>query len=282
MRSPAIGILLLSVWIAVPARAAPTTFTEHETEMLRSALQKEADPQRRAAIADSLERLRALPPIGAQRVVVVNIPSFRLTLWDGPRRVGQWKVIVGKVSTKTPQFTARIVSATVNPWWDVPPSIVRESVGALFRRSPREAARRGYVRSGGAIRQRPGPGNALGLLKFNLPNPYRVGLHDTPTKKLFDEDVRTFSHGCIRVQEIDRLAAELFAGSGERDRVKQLIAKGRTVTVPLSSPVPIIVGYFLAESDGEGVAVFDDVYHLAGRSAAASVNALPLAEQGIR
>src|SRR3546814_1081190 len=109
-----------------------------------------------------------------------------------------WQVIVGKTKTPTPVFAAQVTGVTFNPWWEIPESIVAESVGKLVRTRPAEAARRGYVVQDGRYRQRPGPQNALGRMKLMMPNPYSIYLHDTPAQSLFARDVRAFSHGCVR------------------------------------------------------------------------------------
>ena len=149
-----------------------------------------------------------------------------------------------------------VTGVTVNPWWDVPPSIVAESAGRLTRTYPTEARRHGYVWGGGGYRQRPGPGNSLGLMKLVMPNPYKVYLHDTPEKALFDKPVRACSHGCIRVHDALEFVARLLGRPLDAD-----VARGSTVNLPIDHPLPVYVAYFTADvSDAGAVEYHADIY----------------------
>lgn len=218
-------------------------------EALRQALLIETDPKRRAVLIRNLERWRWLPLDMGNRYLLVNAAGYEVGLWEGGRRVARWRVIVGKPQTPTPVFSATVTGVTVNPWWDIPPSIVREMRG-------RFPSQRGYVWSGGRWRQRPGPGNALGLMKLVMPNPYKVYLHDTPTKPLFEQPVRAFSHGCIRVDKPLTLAARLLGRPIDAE-----VARGATVTLPIGDPLPVYVTYFTADvSDAGAVEYHGDIY----------------------
>ena len=143
----------------------------------------------------------------------------------------------------------------INPSWQVPPSIIAESVGALVRTRPATARARDYVWSyrGGSlsVTQRPGPQNALGQIKLEMPNPFKVYVHDTPGKALFDEEQRAYSHGCIRTDRPRELAAALL-GMADLAAIDGLIASGTTVRLALGRPLPIHAVYqtVLAEADG--------------------------------
>src|SRR3546814_10465439 len=126
--------------------------------------------------------------------LVTGVQTCALPIYQ---RLGRWQVIVGKTKTPKPVFAAQVTGVTFNPWWEIPESIVAESVGKLVRTRPAEAARRGYVVQDGRYRQRPGPQNAFGRMKLLLPNQYSTYLHDNPTQSLFERDVRAFSHGCV-------------------------------------------------------------------------------------
>ena len=231
---------------------------------LREAYSREQDSARRATIAANLDRWRWMPRTLGARYLLVNAAAFEATLWERRKQIGRWAVIVGKIGSPTPVFAATVTGVTFNPWWEIPSSIVAESVGALVRNRPAEAARKGYVVQGGRYRQRPGATNALGRMKLVMPNPYNVYLHDTPSQGLFEQDVRAFSHGCIRVGDALGLATALLAALPGWDRVRTdgMVAAGRTATVPLAAPVPVYVAYFTAEPDGEGgIRYFPDVYH---------------------
>lgn len=230
-------------------------------EALRKALSNETDPKRRAVLIRNLERWRWLPLDMGHRYLLVNAAGFEVGLWEDGHRVARWRVITGKPKTPTPVFSALVTGVTVNPWWDIPPSIVREMGG-------RFSSRRGYVRTGGRWRQRPGPGNALGLMKLAMPNPYNVYLHDTPTKAFFDKPVRAFSHGCIRVDKPLTLAARLLGRPVDAE-----VARGATVTLPLSDPLPVYVTYFTADVAENGAVEFHgDIY---GRDARMGDSHLP-------
>lgn len=219
------------------------------------------DVERRTVIARNMERWRWMPRSLGSDYVLVNAAQFEARLWRNGEHVGTWPVIVGKTSTPTPVFTTEIEGVIFNPWWNIPASIVRESVGALVRRNPSAARARGYVWSDGRYRQKPGPNNALGQMKLVMPNPYSVYMHDTPGKKRFLEEVRTFSHGCIRTGDAIGYAATLLEGVKTREEIDAIVASNKTTRVNLAAPIPVYIAYFTAVSDGEvGVAILPDVY----------------------
>ncbi len=149
-------------------------------ELLRTAFATEADPARRATLARNMERWRWMPRSLGTRYLLVNAAAFEVALWDKGHKVESWPVVIGKARTPTPVFSTMVTGVIYNPWWNIPKSIVAESVGALTRKNPAEAKRRGYVWSDGTFRQRPGRKNALGLMKLVMPNDYTIYLHDTP------------------------------------------------------------------------------------------------------
>jgi len=198
------------------------------------------------------------------RYLLVNTAAFEATLWQGPEMIGRWAVVVGKTKSPTPVFRAQVTGVTFNPWWEIPPSIAAESVAGMIAARPAEAARKGYVLQNGRYRQRPGPANALGRMKLAMQNGFNVYLHDTPAQALFAQDVRAYSHGCVRVGDALGLATALLSqhGSWDRARVDALVAAGHTETVPLATPIPVYIAYFTAEPDGlGGIRLFPDIYH---------------------
>ena len=220
----------------------------------------------------NLERWRWMPRDLGQRYLLVNVPAFTVSLVENNKVVARRRVIVGKIATPTPQFAAQVTGAIFNPWWEIPPSIVRESVGKLVANAPDQAAAKGYVVAAGRYRQKPGPGNALGQVKLVMPNPYNVYLHDTPNRALFDADVRAFSHGCIRTQDVVGLAETLLAGIGgwDRARIDAAITAGGTLQASFSRPLPIYIAYFTtAIEDGGELATFPDIYGRDARIVAA-------------
>lgn len=243
--------------------------------LLQKAFVAEADPARRGAIAASMERWRWMPRAMPSRYLLVNAATFELSLWNDGTIQRQWPVIVGKVKTPTPVFATMATGMIFNPWWEIPQSIVAESVGALVRNHPAEARRKGYVVMNGRYRQRPGPGNSLGQVKLVMPNSYNVYLHDTPAKALFERDVRAYSHGCIRVGNAFDLASTLLADQPEWDSTKidALTKSGVTTPVNLTGGIPVFIAYFTAEPDSKGlVRVVPDVY---GRDGAIVAELLP-------
>ena len=230
-------------------------------QALRTAYAAETDDQKRATLAVNLERWRWMPLVMGEKYLLVNAASFEVTLWEKGTKIRTWPNIVGKTKTPTPVFDTRVSGVILNPWWEIPASIVAESVGALVRNHPATARRKGYVVQNGRYRQRPGPGNALGQMKLVMPNPYSIYLHDTPNKNLFSEPVRTFSHGCIRVGGAIDLAKTLLEGSATPAQVDAILASRETTKLELLQPVPVYVAYFTAEGTEDGaVSYFPDIY----------------------
>ena len=230
---------------------------------LRTAYARESDPGRRATLAVNLDRWRWMPRALGQRYLLVNTAAFEASLWDDGQMVGRWKVVVGKTKSPTPIFSATVTGVTLNPWWEIPADIAAENIAALVRDHPQSAAAKGYVLEGGRYRQRPGPTNALGKMKLVMPNSYHVYLHDTPSQSLFAQDVRAYSHGCVRVGDaLGLVTALLSPGPGwSRTQVEATVASGRTQSVKLRAPIPVYVAYFTAEPDGlGGIRYFPDIY----------------------
>jgi len=239
---------------------------------LRRTLAGCAKPVDCTRIAINMDRLRALPRDLGARYVWVDVPAYRLDVVENGRTVASHRIIVGKPGSQTPSFQARVTGVTVNPWWNVPCSIVDESVGKLIATNPREAARRGYVATRDAngklvVRQKPGPENALGRIKLEMPNPYDVYIHDTPSRDLFARSTRAFSHGCIRTEDPKSLAVTLL-GEAAETTVNLLLATNVSRTLKLPQPIPVYVVYITAEAEegGTGQAIFyPDIYRRDGR-----------------
>ena len=220
------------------------------------------------AILASMERWRWLPRDLGSRYLWVNVPAFRLDVVENGRTTVSHRVIVGKPYRQTPQFKATVIGVTFNPWWNVPCSILPEGIGRLVRNNPQEAARRGYVASRDArgqlvVRQRPGPNNALGRVKLEMPNRFNVYIHDTPSRDLFANDARAYSHGCIRTDQPLDLAAGLL-GPAAMLAAEAALTTTDTRTILLPQPVSVYVIYQTAEPDpdvADGIAVHADIYH---------------------
>jgi murein L,D-transpeptidase YcbB/YkuD len=218
----------------------------------------ESDSATRDLIRANLERWRWMPRALGSRHVIVNVPAFTAAIVDDGAVTARHRAVVGAVRTPTPQLNATIRAVTMNPWWHVPQSIIREMGG-------RFGADYEVTRNGNQIsaRQRPGPRNSLGRVKIEMPNDHAIYLHDTPAQALFSRTARAFSHGCIRTQNVRDFAAKLLAPTGEwnRARIDQTIGTGRTVSASLSQPIPVYIAYFTAAATNEGEVVrYNDVY----------------------
>jgi len=216
------------------------------------------DAARRDRIRANMERWRWMPRSLGQRHVLVNVPAFTAALVEGGRVVTRHRTVVGARRTPTPQLSATITAVTMNPWWTVPQSIIRENGGRFGA---------GYQvrRDGGTmiVRQPPGPRNALGRLKIEMPNEHAIYLHDTPSQALFGRAVRAFSHGCIRTQNVRDFAALLLEPTGgwDRGRIDETIAAGRTQQAALAQPIPVYIAYFTAAATSDGdIVTYNDIY----------------------
>jgi murein L,D-transpeptidase YcbB/YkuD len=171
-------------------------------------------------------------------------------------------VVVGTTYTRTPTFRAAMTYVVVNPTWTVPASIVRKEILPGLRRDPNYLARKGLKRVGTQYVQPAGPRNALGRIKLMLPNPHAVYLHDTPSKSYFAETTRTFSHGCVRVEKPVELAVRaLDDPAWSAAALERAIASGRTQTVLLPRPLPVLILYWTAAVGRDGLTYFlPDVY----------------------
>lgn len=233
----------------------------------------------------NLERARWVLRNLDQDFVIVNIAGFYLRLVRDGEPVWHTPVIVGTPFRKTPVFTASISYLEFNPTWTVPPTILEEDVlpnvkadfgylaknGFLvtdFERRPVDATAIDWDNADAKafpylIVQQPGPANALGLVKFMLPNSHAVYLHDTPSRGLFKSASRTFSSGCIRVQDPFHFAALLLKSqeSWDRNRIDSLVESRKTATVHLPEPLPVLLLYWTVDPDPSGnVRFYRDVY----------------------
>ena len=218
-------------------------------------------------MALTLERWRWAPSNIEGTPIVVNIPEFRLRAYDeNPRRVAvEMNVVVGSAynATTTPVFTDTMEYVVFRPYWNVPPSIQRE-MAPKIKADPSYLRRNNYERVGGRIRQKPGPGNSLGNVKFIFPNSMNIYLHDTPSKQFFERTRRDFSHGCIRVSKPAELAEWLLRDDPKwtAEAVKTAMASGpgdAHVKLKRMVPVLIVYGTVAAREDGQ-VYFFDDIY----------------------
>jgi murein L,D-transpeptidase YcbB/YkuD len=218
-----------------------------------------SDTAQRDRIRLNMDRWRWLPRELGDKYIIVNVPSFHATLvQDGATR---WKerAIAGKLSTPTPQLNAMATGVILNPWWEVPKSIEHEAAG-----------KKGFVAVKGPDgdiqrwRQPPGPTNALGQLKFVMPNSKAIYLHDTNARSRFNDSVRALSHGCVRTQHVVDLATLLLGddnGPWTPEKVQDTLASKKTVQANFVKPVPVFIVYFdqAALVDGK-IVEYKDMY----------------------
>ena len=203
-----------------------------------------ADVARRATLRANLERWRWMPRSFDSRYIYVNIPSYRLQLIEEGAEQASYNVVVGAPGTPTPQIAVFAQSIVANPSWVLPPSVLKEG---NWRGKGYRVMRR--ADGGLMVRQPPGPRNALGRVKIDMPNPLAIYLHDTPDKAAFDRTERALSHGCVRVQNIEELVALLH----DRVELDEALASPRTTRVlQLERSVPVYIVYFTAEADPDG------------------------------
>ena len=217
-----------------------------------------------AQIAANLERYRWMPRSLGQRYILVNVPQFKLTAFDTGQKVLEMKVIVGKdyEDRATPVFSDSMEYVIFRPFWNVTPNIAAKEI------FPKEAANPGYIASQDmevyndhgrqAVRQRPGPKNALGYVKFMFPNDFNIYLHDTPNHELFAKDVRAFSHGCIRVEKPEELAEYVLGWTPDKVSAAMHGSDNRQVTLPRKIPVYIV--YFTTMVENGVLSFGNDLY----------------------
>ena len=221
----------------------------------------------------NMERLRWILGNIEDRFIVVNIANFRLDVIEHDKSVLSMKVVVGKPYLRTPIFTAKMTYLVINPVWNIPDSIARKEILKKVAQNPHYLAEQNIKTlkrsnaTGKALpyrfQQEPGPLNALGTIKFMFPNEYDVYLHDTPAKRLFSENVRTFSHGCTRIEKPLELAEYLLRDDPRWSQQELLAAieKGTEQIVQILHPLNVHILYLTAWVDESGIVQFrDDIY----------------------
>jgi len=211
-------------------------------------------------IAANMERQRWMPRALGERFIMVNVAGAALALVENGEAAVTSRVVVGAPDKPTPILATEAVALTVNPVWHVPKSIVENEI------EPKLADDSGYLESKGMERtpegdiiQLAGPQNALGSVKFEMPNGFDVYLHDTPSKRAFLSDDRTLSHGCVRVEKVLELAQRILGLT--EDDLRQKIASGQTTRQPINPPVPVYIQYWTAVPGSTGTMGFrPDVY----------------------
>ena len=234
------------------------------------AVTQESESAKRKLIRANMDRWRWLARDLGRQYLITNVPEYQLRLTVGDRIISTYRTIVGKPGrTATPQLAEMVEGVVFNPTWTVPQSIVvGEGLGERVLGNPAWARRNGYVGTRGAngwisVVQQPGPGNSLGRMKLEMPNPHAIFFHDTPSRGLFNQTNRALSHGCIRTERALELAITMaILGRGAtRDEAVEIATSGEYTKVPITRQLPAYITYFTMGVDIEGnLRTFDDIY----------------------
>jgi len=228
-----------------------------------------ADTRRRALIRANMDRWRWLQRDLGGQYLLTNVPEFQLRLTVNNNIIRTYRTIVGNPRTPTPQLAETVEGVIFNPNWTVPQSIVKgEGLGARVLGNPTWARANGYTATRGAngyisVVQGSGPGNSLGQMKLDMPNPHAIFLHDTPARGLFANANRALSHGCVRVERALELAMTIaILGQGaSRDEAVAISTSGDYTRVPVKKSMPIYITYFTMARDIDGeLKTFNDIY----------------------
>lgn len=239
-------------------------------------------PNARRIAIENLDRIRQIPAQSNGRHIIINVATAMLTMYDGDRVADSMRVVVGKPDPhkETPAYAGYIRSAFLNPYWNVPDDFVRSLIARnVLNEGLGYLKRQGYevlsgweadaklldpskldwhgIRSGEVyvhVRQKPGPRNSMGTVKYEFPNPYGIYLHDTPEKELLDEDNRHLSAGCIRLEDAMKLGRWLMEGDLDTS------SDAPEQRLDLPQPVPVYVVYLTAHGDNGRLAIGDDPY----------------------
>jgi murein L,D-transpeptidase YcbB/YkuD len=240
---------------------------------LKAELAATSDGQtaRRKLIRANMDRWRWLQRDLGSQYLITNVPEFQLRLTVRNRIISTYRTIVGKPGrTATPQLAEMVEGVVFNPTWTVPQSIVKgEGLGARALANPGWARANGYVATRGAngyvtVVQQPGPGNSLGQMKLEMPNPHAIFFHDTPSRHLFANDFRALSHGCVRTERALELAITMaiLGKGGTKEDVVAISKSGKYTKVMLEKQWPAYITYFTMASDINGeMATFKDIYN---------------------
>jgi murein L,D-transpeptidase YcbB/YkuD len=229
-----------------------------------------SDRATRALIRANMDRWRWLRRDLGVLYLLTNVPEYQLRLGTNRRIVRTYRTVVGKPGrTATPQLAETVQAVVFNPTWTVPQSIVQgEGLGPRLIGNPAAAARQGYKVTRAAngmitVVQQPGDSNSLGRMKIDMPNPHAIYLHDTPSKALFNNPARAYSHGCIRTDRAVELGMTMaIMGAGKTpEEVTQYWQSGKYTKVQMTQTFPVYITYVTMGRDIEGnLRKFADIY----------------------
>lgn len=224
--------------------------------------------ERLKQILINMGRMRWMPTEPSGRLIMVNIPEFVLHVYENKKKAWDMNVVVGKEGHNTTMFTGDLNQIVFSPYWNVPPSIVKNEILPKMESNPDYLSSQHMEETGTEdglpkIRQVPGPWNSLGRVKFLFPNSFNIYFHDTPAKSLFEKDKRAYSHGCIRLEQPEKMAEYLLQNQPEwtPEKIEAAMNSGDEQYVKLKNPVPVIITYYTAWVDDNGQLNFrDDIY----------------------
>ena len=226
--------------------------------------------QRIQQLLVNMERARWMPPENDTNYIVVNIPEYKMHVYDSGHQVFDMNVIVGKTTSGTVIFNGNLKYIVFSPFWNVPPDIVQKEIVPAMKTEKNYLQKNNMEITGKSkglpvVRQKPGPNNSLGLVKFLFPNSYDIYFHDTPNHELFNASSRSFSHGCIRLGEPKKFAQYLLRSDTAKIWKSNVIDSSMHLKkerwVSLKKPVPVFIVYFTAWVDKNGILNFrKDIY----------------------
>jgi murein L,D-transpeptidase YcbB/YkuD len=213
----------------------------------------------------NMERCRwfSSPFTTSKTFVFINIPAYQLRFFENGKPVLESKVVVGKAMNKTVVFSADMKYIVFSPYWNVPKNILYKEVLPAIEKNPNYLSENNMEWYEGGIRQRPGPKNALGVVKFMFPNSNSIYLHDTPSKSLFNQEKRAFSHGCIRIEKPRELAHLILRNDKNWtfEKIENAMQSGVEKWYALPQKIPVYIGYFTSWVTKDGtIHFYDDVY----------------------
>lgn len=252
-----------------------------------------SDKEKFIRIAITLDRFKMLPEELPEKYIWVNIPSYTLDLYNRNSLIVSSRIVVGKPKTRTPVLTSSIYEMITFPQWNIPQSIIVKEILPALKKDPAYLARKGYslfdnkgeeidpfniewtkYNKGIPYRiiQGSGDANALGVLKFNFSNKYAVYLHDTNQRFYFGLDSRALSHGCVRVQEWEKVAFYILENDKDYalknkkkyvpvDSVQNWLKKKEKHVVPINNKIPVFIRYFTCAGQNGHVVFFEDIYN---------------------
>ncbi|MFL5810616.1 MAG: murein L,D-transpeptidase [Flavisolibacter sp.] len=227
----------------------------------------------------NMERCRWVPVALNKDYIVVNIPAYRFHAFENDSLVWSMDVVVGSEMNKTAIFTGMMNSVVFSPYWNVPPGIYRKETLPAMKKDNNYLARNHMERTANGVRQKPGPWNALGKVKFLFPNSHNIYLHDTPSKWAFEKEKRAFSHGCIRVSDPRRLALYILRNqpAWTEQKVDAAMNANKEQYVKVADPVPVFIVYLTSWVDKQGrLNIRHDVYNRDSRLAQMIIDASKL------